>query len=194
MTRECIIVALLGALALFTGCRQPCTVADEDALVERIADRVYERLRADRGETEHESREVESAGDEELAAEIEMQAEPEAPAPQPPPDRDQIAARHLLVMHTASQRVPAGVTRTRDEARARCEEALRRARAGQVFATLVVEFSDEPNAGARGGDLGRFRRGMMVPDFERAAFALSQGEISDCIETPFGFHIIQRYE
>lgn len=197
MTRMLILPATaLVLLVVLGGCHStPCTVADEDALVERIADRVYERLRADRGEdrgTGAENRE--NGGDEALAAEVEMEAEPAPPEPAPVAGPDTIAARHLLVMHAGSQRVPAGITRTRVEALARCEQALRRARAGQVFATLVVEFSDEPNAGARGGDLGRFRRGRMVPDFDRAAFALQQGEISECIETPFGFHIIQRYE
>jgi parvulin-like peptidyl-prolyl isomerase len=186
MTR---LVSTLIVILAAAGCGgAPCTVADEDALVERIADRVYQRLRADRGENVEE-RENRDAADGDLAG-----ADVVAAQPEPPDGPDRISARHLLVMYAGSRMAPATVTRTRDQARDRCTQALGRARAGQVFATLVTEFSDEPGARDRGGDLGRFARGMMVPEFERAAFALQSGQISDCVETPFGFHVIQRYE
>ncbi len=103
-----------------------------------------------------------------------------------------IGASHVLVMHRGSERVPPNVTRTREEARARIEDVLRRARAGQDFAALAREFSDEPGAATSAGSLGTFGHGAMVPAFERAAFALGVGQISDIVETPFGFHVIKR--
>lgn len=106
----------------------------------------------------------------------------------------EIAARHILVMYSGSEHAPESITRTREEAEARALEALRRARAGEDFATLAGEFSDEPGAADRGGSLGRFRRGRMVRAFENMAFSLEVNAISEVVETDFGFHVIQRTE
>ena len=65
------------------------------------------------------------------------------------------------------------------------------AKGGADWEQLWEQNSNEPG-GQRGGDLGLFGRGQMVPAFEHAAFALSVGQISDVVETPFGFHVIQR--
>jgi len=85
--------------------------------------------------------------------------------------------------------------RARPEARARAlaraESLLVQLRNGADIETLARRYSDDPSTKDRGGDLGWFHRGMMVPSFDRAAFALRPGEISGIVESPFGFHIIK---
>jgi peptidyl-prolyl cis-trans isomerase D len=72
----------------------------------------------------------------------------------------------------------------------RAEEVLEMARSGEDFAELARQFSEGPTA-PKGGDLGTFSRGRMVKPFEDAVFALSEDEISDVVETQFGFHIVK---
>ncbi len=118
-------------------------------------------------------------------------AEAHADAPAQP---DEVGAQHLLVMHKDSQRVPPAITRTKDEARARANDALAKIKGGKSFDDAVREFSDEPGAKDRKppGTLGTFKKAAMVAAFSDAAFRLKVGELSGVVETPFGFHIIKR--
>jgi len=114
------------------------------------------------------------------------------PVESAPPKK--ISARHVLVQWMGTDRAGKSVLRTREQALVLIQEVQRRAKAGEDLGRLANEYSDEPNAGARGGSLGRFGRGQMVGAFEVAVFKLKVGEVSEIVETPFGFHIIQRTE
>ena len=109
-----------------------------------------------------------------------------------PAARVMFGAKHLLVMYLGARRAPAGVTRTKAEALTVARAALKKARAGQRFEDLVSQYSDEPRAAERGGDLGKFPQGAMVPEFQLGLEATEVGKISDIVETPFGFHVILR--
>jgi len=69
-------------------------------------------------------------------------------------------------------------------------EVLEKARAGEDFAELAIQYSEGPS-GPRGGDLGTFTKDKMVAEFSEAAFAMEPGGISDLVETTFGIHIIK---
>jgi parvulin-like peptidyl-prolyl isomerase len=62
---------------------------------------------------------------------------------------------------------------------------------GADFAQTAKEVSEDPGSKERGGELGAFSRGMMVPEFEKAAFSLAVGQLSDVVTTPFGYHLIK---
>jgi peptidyl-prolyl cis-trans isomerase SurA len=97
-----------------------------------------------------------------------------------------IQAAHILVsfMNQEGEVDSAG-------ARAKIEEVAAKLKQGQDFAELAKEYSDDTGTKDRGGDLGFFERRMMVQPFDEAAFKLQIGEISDIVETQFGYHIIK---
>jgi peptidyl-prolyl cis-trans isomerase D len=96
-------------------------------------------------------------------------------------------ASHILLSAPAS-----ASDAERQAARARAEQLVNQARkAPQSFAALAKQYSQDPGSAANGGDLGYFGRNMMVKAFEDAVFQMKPDEISDIVETDFGFHIIK---
>ena len=82
---------------------------------------------------------------------------------------------------------PAAKARTKAQA----DSIVLELRRGADFATAARRFSQDPGSKEQGGSLNWFRRGVMVPEFERVAFSLKPGVVSDPVESPFGYHIIQ---
>ena len=78
-------------------------------------------------------------------------------------------------------------------AKTKIEDLLKKAKAGDDFAALAKEFSEDPGSKEQGGEY-TFPRGQMVPAFEESAFTLKDGEISGVVETEYGYHIIKKYE
>jgi peptidyl-prolyl cis-trans isomerase C len=99
---------------------------------------------------------------------------------------EQVRVRHILLSWK-----PLGQPDDRAALREQMDAILTKARAGEDFADLAREYSDDSSA-QNGGDVGFFHRGQMVPAFEAAAFSLQPGEISDIVETPFGVHILKQ--
>ena len=104
---------------------------------------------------------------------------------------DQVRASHILLMYEGS--VSSSATRSKEEAATQIADLRGQIEGGAAFADLARDHSDCPS-GAQGGDLGMFGRGQMVPEFETATFAMEVGDLSDVVETDFGYHLIQRTE
>ena len=97
-----------------------------------------------------------------------------------------LSARHILIPVTQGS-TPEQVRAAELDA----QSVLRQATSAN-FAALATKHSKDPGSAPRGGDLGVFPRGIMVPDFDRGLLALKPGEMSGLVRTPYGFHIIRR--
>ncbi|MCD6320269.1 MAG: SurA N-terminal domain-containing protein [Candidatus Desulfofervidaceae bacterium] len=100
-----------------------------------------------------------------------------------------VCVRHILF------RVPANASKEKKEKmRKRAEMVLKQAKQGKDFAKLAQKYSEDKATASKGGDLGCFPKGLMVKPFEKAAFSLPKGGISDLVTTRFGFHILKVYD
>jgi peptidyl-prolyl cis-trans isomerase C len=101
---------------------------------------------------------------------------------------EEVKASHILIKIDSQDKES-----QKAEARKKLKEVQKKLNKGDDFAALAKEFSQCPSS-AKGGDLGYFRRGQMVKPFEEAAFALRPGEVSDIVETRFGYHLIKVFD
>ena len=82
--------------------------------------------------------------------------------------------------------------KTREEIKAKANKVLAEVKANpKEFASLAKQYSQDPGSAIKGGDLGYFGHGVMVPPFEKVAFSLKPDQISDLVETQFGYHILK---
>ncbi len=100
-------------------------------------------------------------------------------------EEEQVHARHILI---STQAATPGIEA---RAKARADSLHKAIEGGADFADLAVRFSEDPQSAGSAGDLGWFGRGRMVREFEQAAFALEQGDISPVVKSSFGYHIIR---
>jgi parvulin-like peptidyl-prolyl cis-trans isomerase-like protein len=184
MSSDCLVLALLGVLAL-PACSRPSEPPPGPGAGKPHA---------------------------ELSASGEMPAKPSAPAtqpgsmhdsdlperppPHPPSDNATlIEASHILIAYRGALDVPDTVTRDKETARKLASAVGFEARAGARFGDLAAKYSDDRKTRADDGRLGQLSRTQMAKPFTDAAFGLLVKEITmDPVETAYGFHIIKRTE
>jgi parvulin-like peptidyl-prolyl isomerase len=109
---------------------------------------------------------------------------------------EQVAGRHILVRFKGSP-VPVREGQqdlSEEEALAKASQIRDQIGAGADFAEVAKKESDDAGSGSNGGSLGTFGRGQMVPEFEKAAFSLAVGQLSEPVRSQFGYHVIQIQE
>jgi peptidyl-prolyl cis-trans isomerase C len=156
----------------------------------------FQAVLQQRGVTEEQVREAtrrqvltERIIDEELTSKVEITPEMVEKFYEDNPQRfvapERIRARHILI--SIPQGAPESV---KEEARAKIDELAAKLAEGADFATLAKQESEDQASAANGGDLGFFTRNQMPPAFAAAAFSLEPGQVSDVVETSFGYHLI----
>ena len=106
---------------------------------------------------------------------------------------EQVKARHILIAFKGSPAAQEGKPElTEEQAKAKAEDLRNQIVSGKAkFEEVAQKESDDVGSGSRGGDLGEFNRGQMVPEFEKAAFEAKVGEVTPVVRTQFGYHIIK---
>lgn len=104
---------------------------------------------------------------------------------------EEVKVRHILIKTPSPGADGKADDKAVEEARKKAEDVLKQVKAGGKFEDLAKKYSDDPGSGKLGGDLGWIGRGRTVPEFEKAAFSLPKGQISDLVKSSFGFHIIE---
>lgn len=102
---------------------------------------------------------------------------------------DTVTASHILLKTQDDKGKELSVEKKK-EAKKKVQEALAKVKSGEDFAKIAQKYSEDPSASS-GGQLGTFGRGQMVTEFEDAAFSMKPGQISDIVETQYGYHIIK---
>jgi len=106
---------------------------------------------------------------------------------------EMVRASHILLLTTDPKTRAALSDEQKAAKRKQAEDLLKRAKAGEDFAKLAKEHSEDPGSKDKGGEY-QFPRGRMVPEFETTAFALQTNQISDIVTTEYGYHIIKLHE
>ncbi len=107
---------------------------------------------------------------------------------------NEVHAAHVLISYKGAERASDKVTRTKEEAKAEADKILKEIKENpENFSELAKKYSDGPSA-EKGGDLGFFGKGQIAQAFEKAAFSLEKNQISNVVETEFGYHIIKTIE
>lgn len=106
---------------------------------------------------------------------------------------EKVHTRHILIRYGGAHKAPEDLKRTKDEALALTRKVQDEVKGGGDFAKLATKYSEDGSKDD-GGDLGVVGRGLFVPPYEKAAFALKPGEVSEPVETKYGFHLIERLE
>jgi NIMA-interacting peptidyl-prolyl cis-trans isomerase 1 len=120
-------------------------------------------------------------------------ASAEAKHSRKPSEPSKITAKHILVRYEGAKGAPTAVTRSREDACLRAEEALAKLKGGLSFSDAVTQYSDATGV-RHDGSIGTVERSDVAGSFADAAFELETGEVSQVVETPFGFHVILRVE
>ena len=107
---------------------------------------------------------------------------------------EKISVKHVLVKYSGAERADDSISRTREAACMRAMEARDALRDGAEFGDIVKDYSEEPGATKRGGALPSIKRADVIAQFADAAFSLDVNQLSDVVETPYGFHVILRTE